>query len=163
MRKAFVYVVAFSIYFSVSYPLMSLAAEPEQSQKFDPVPFSWYERNAKKTIWLALDEVAVFEKDKLTGNRGLSLGRRITKQNRFMTLYETAEPLDRKQFLSKNFPGRSAFPLLKEQPVFYTSPRKNPDDRVVPTGEIVVQFKEDLTESEIKAVEETYGFEPVTV
>lgn len=161
MKKILIVIFVLLTYLIIVCPGTSFSADNGQVQIFDPVPVSWYERNVKKQAWLSLDEAASFQKDAAPVARSFQFIKQIITQNRFITVYELEVPTSRKQFQNNSSQSFSALQALEMRPVFYTSPRKNPADRLAMTAEIVVQFKNGLTQAEIQAAENTYDLVPV--
>jgi len=126
----------------------------------------WYERGIKKMAWMATDEVAVFpEKGEATKLNENFLRQEfhpkaiITEKNNFVIYLKSPEPIGRVQILGKLSAIKTLEKVKQTSPVFYVSKKKEPETRIVLTGEIIVQFPSEHTESQIAAIEKQYGLE----
>lgn len=139
-------------------------------KSFDPDfhqhPIYWYERDVKKVAWMAMDEVAVFPvKGKGVVLNNSLLRQRfhpeasITEKNNYVIYLKTKEAVGKDYILSKLAGIRSLQHVKQASPIFYTSRKKHPQTRIIPTGEIIAQFPKECTENLIIAIEKEYGLE----
>jgi kexin len=139
-------------------------------KSFDPEfhqhPIYWYERDVKKVAWMSMDEVAVFPvKGKGSALNNSLLRQRfhpgaiVTEQNNFVVFLKTKEAVGKNFIISKLTGIRSLQHVNQASPVFYTSKKKNPEARIVLTGEIIVRFPKECTENQIVTIENEYGLE----
>jgi subtilisin-like proprotein convertase family protein len=133
-------------------------------------PFYWYERGTKKQAWMALDEMVVFperssrtelKEDVLAGK--LHPEAVVTRKNRFIIHLETPDSMDMQSVLERQTAIRTLETVRQISPVFYTDPERDPDAYLVPTGQIVVRFQANFSESQISDIEKKYGLQRVEI
>ena len=127
-------------------------------------PVYWYQGKVKKQAWMATDEIAVFpvkgEKANLNESDLLEKFHPkavIVKSNSFVIFLKTPEPVGKDFVLNRLSLVRRLQKVKQSSPVFYTSRNKHPKTRSVLTGEIIVQFPAEFTESQIVAIENEYS------
>ncbi|MCK5195703.1 MAG: S8 family serine peptidase, partial [Desulfobulbaceae bacterium] len=115
---------------------------------------------------MSMDEVAVFPangKGAMLNNSLLRQrfhpGATITERNNFVVFLKTKDAVGKNFILSKLTGIRSLQHVKQASPVFYTSKKKNPEARIVLTGEIIVRFPKEYTENLIVTIEKEYGLE----
>jgi kexin len=113
-----------------------------------------------------MDEVAVFPvKGKGSSINNSLLRQRfhpgaiVTEQNNFVVFLKTKEAVDKNFIFNKLIGIRSLQNVKQASPVFYTSKKKQPETRIVLTGEIIVRFPKECTEDQIISIEKEYGLE----
>lgn len=128
----------------------------------------WHEGKILKQAWMALDELAVFRApagDESVTDHLLDTfqGAKVISENDFVIVLKiswtssAAAAGDDLQGLS------GAAGAGRICPVFYTAREKQTGSRIIPTGEILVQYPVSDSESKIEAVEAEYGLERVKV
>ena len=129
-------------------------------------PVYWYEGEVKKQAWMATVEIAVFPvKGERADLNESDLVQRfhpkavITESNSFVIFLKAPEPVGKDFVLNRLSPVRSLQKVKQSSPVFYTSRNKHPETRIVLTGEIIVQFPSEFTESQIVTIENEYSLE----
>ncbi len=128
----------------------------------------WYEGEVKRHAWMALDEIALFPQAGVSVRAHgdddfgrLEPGAVLFESTPFVRYYRIAGARRAENLLERIRSARTLTHLRQASPVFYTHPGKEPATRLVPTGEIIVQFAPDLAESRIAAVEKTRGLRRV--
>ena len=130
----------------------------------DPHAVYWYERGVKKQAWMSTDEVAVFQPRgrQLKADENL-LARQfhseavVTSKNEAVIFLKVPEPVGKDILMNRLANIRSLPNIRQACPVFYRNTTKTPDARMVLTGDIIVRFPSEFTESRILAIEEEYG------
>ncbi len=130
----------------------------------------WYEGSVKKQAWMAADEIALFPKKGSHGHIDISEIRKIYQataeiyeQNDFVTYIKSGEPFKPEAIGKKLSSLYEAETIGFAGPVFYISPEKEPGDRVVMTGKLVVRYPADYTKRQIQAIEAAYGLAEKTI
>jgi kexin len=124
----------------------------------------WYERNVKKTAWMASDEIAVFTGKGLKTDEGRQVLARIlhpqaqiAEKTDSVTIFKSPETLDTDAISQKLRSFRSVGDVNHVSPVFYSDSRKNPSSRRALTGEAIIQFSGYLSTGEIESIEKQFG------
>jgi len=124
----------------------------------------WYERGVKKHARMALDEVAVFSGKGQNNSESRQILSKIlhpqaliTEETDAATLLKSPEPITPNRILQKFRSIRSIKGFHQVSPVFYSDSNRHPQSRRALTGEIIVQFHQDLSSDNIAALEKQYG------
>lgn len=128
---------------------------------------TWYEHGVKQQARMALDEVAVFpEKGKAArvdeGNLTQRFHARasIESKSEFVMFMKSPEKMAQKEeLLARLATLRQGSNVRQASPVFYRSQkgRAQGKGRMALTGEIIVRFPAEYTESQIAAIESDYA------
>jgi kexin len=136
------------------------------NSRFEPEPIHWHEGAVKKQAWMARDEVAVFpikgKQAKLNESfliRQFHSNAKITEKNDFVMYLRTPEAVG-KDFVLDKLPALKAIKQVhRVSPVFYAGKSRHPETRLVLTGEIIVKFPSEYTQSQIEVIESDFGLE----
>jgi kexin len=160
------FLTAFLITFCFTMEGWSNSKMKSMDPALDQESIYWYEKGVKKRAWMALDEAAIFlEKGKEAEvNQSLMIQQlhpqaTITEKNNFIIYLKTPELIGKELILRTISSIRTLQGVKHASQVFYTSKEKHPETRLVLTGEIIVQFPTEYSESQISAIEKEYGFE----
>ncbi|MBU2552579.1 MAG: S8 family serine peptidase [Proteobacteria bacterium] len=149
--------------------LVSLAAPAafgsvQADGALSPEPVYWYNGGVKTPVWMALDEAAVFHapggaelSDMAAAVREADPSATVTESNAFVTVFSIQADQGAESPASKaGSAGRSA-DLSALVPVYYAAPFRDAGGRMIPTGEIIVQFPASYSDRDVAALEAEYG------
>jgi subtilisin family serine protease len=130
---------------------------------------NWYEGPVKKRAWMAPDEIALFTKREFPGRIDISEIRNryqataeIYEQNDFVTFVKGGQNLNPKSVGERLASMRDNDAIGFAGPVFYTSFEKDPKDRIVLTGKLIVRYQPDCKKHRIQALESEFGLSEKT-
>ena len=122
----------------------------------------WVEGRIRKQAWMAVDEVALFKArgtvKRSVGSETIARhfpGATTLRENHFMTLLRLPEESE-KETRDTRIQARDLDDGLRVRSVYYTSPDKNPNSRLVATGEMIVRYYPQMTDQGVSEFEKTY-------
>jgi len=140
---------------------VSVAAE---SKRADQPPVFWYEGKIRKQAWMALDEMAFVPREtglsrveKETIARRIHPGASVTGVSGLMVYSSLPGSTGRDQVVRMSSGSLDNQNIALASPVFYTAEGRDPADRMVLTGEIIVRFPKEYTDKDVRGIELEYG------
>jgi len=128
-------------------------------------PIYWYENGVKRKVWISKDELAIFSRkdkkniafDRNTLTKQAYPKTVATKKNSLIKFLKLPAPLSEEGILAKLASDKTLREAKRTNPVFYASSHKCMQTRTVPTGEIIVKFKQEYTKEQVAVIEARYG------
>lgn len=125
---------------------------------------SWHEGPVAKRAWLARDELALFPKRrdlKPDARRalaqGMLAGATILEDTPLWIALKLPDPLSGLEISSRLRSLRRNDALRNACPVYYGSRLKDAPSRLIPTGQIIVRYREEISEASRRSLEKRHG------
>jgi kexin len=131
----------------------------------EEIPYTFYDKAIKKTLFMSADEIAIFfdTEKKISKEKMFELSKLFgadsipSKDSNEFIMFTKIRP-DKKFLLYSPDILKHEYPEIKNiSPVFYDGDKKNPENKIVPTDEIIIHFHPGWNRTEIDSFISTHN------